>query len=290
MNQSNWIFTFIKSRGAVEPKSAIRTRPTRGFPARVPRPAILSVALILVSLAPLTFSSPNLAESTYRYEDNRLGEKKDESDKFKFVRIKGSPMYSGDYLGDGGVPWSHDYPEAGLHFSKILKELSKLDIVLDENEFIFAFDDPNLFKYPFAYLCEVGHMELTEKEVAGMREYLLRGGFLLVDDFRGRDMRTFSEYVKRALPEYEMRQLDVTHPIFNCFFSIKSLEVRAPYGGFRPEFWGVEDKHGRLMMIINYNNDVSDYWQWSNDPFQPIEDTNSAYKFGVNYVFYALTH
>ncbi|HEY9230931.1 MAG TPA: DUF4159 domain-containing protein, partial [Blastocatellia bacterium] len=83
----------------------------------------------------------------------------------------------------------------------------------------------------------------------------------------------------------------LSHPIFNCFFSIKSLELRPIYrGGYTPQFFGIEDKHGRLMMIINYNYDVSDFWQWSNDPFQPIEDTNSAYKFGVNYVFYALTH
>ena len=105
-------------------------------------------------------------------------------------------------------------------------------------------------------------------------------------------MQTFQYYLKRALPEaeFEMKPLDVSHAIFNCFFSIKSLDVRSPYGRLRPEFLGVSDKHGRLMMIVNYNNDVSDYWQWSNDPFQPIEDTNSAYKFGVNYVFYALTH
>jgi hypothetical protein len=95
--------------------------------------------------------------------------------------------------------------------------------------------------------------------------------------------------LKRALPDHEVKRLDVSHPIFNCFFSIKTLESARSYRG-RPEFWGVEDKQGRLVAIINYNNDVSDYWQWSNDPFQPIEDTNTAYKFGVNYVFYALTH
>ena len=257
------------------------------------RRVLFIIASVILALLPATLSAAGAADSQPHYEDNRLGEKKDDSDKFKFVRIKAGPMYPGERLGDGGVPWSHDYPEAGLHFSKILKELSKLDVILDEDEYIFTFDDPNLFKYPFAYLCEVGHMELNDKEVAGMREYLLRGGFLLVDDFRGSyDMQTFQYYLKRALPEpeFEMKPLDVSHAIFNCFFSIKSLDVRSPYGRLRPEFLGISDKHGRLMMIVNYNNDVSDYWQWSNDPFQPIEDTNSAYKFGVNYVFYALTH
>jgi hypothetical protein len=230
------------------------------------------------------------AEKAFRYEDPRLGEHKDESDKFKFVRVKLAPLYPGACLGDSPCePWSHDYPEAGLHFSKIVSELSKVQVVLDEDEYIFSFADPNLMKYPFAYMCEVGTMQLSDEEIAGMREYLLRGGFLLVDDFGGRDISTFQYYLRKALPEFEIKPLDLSHPIFNCFFTIKSLDVRS-YRRARPEFLGVEDKHGRLMMVINYNNDVSDYWQWSNDAFNPIEDTNTAYKFGVNYLFYALTH
>ena len=71
--------------------------------------------------------------------------------------------------------------------------------------------------------------------------------------------------------------------------SIPTLDVPGNYG-VPPQFMGLEDKNGRLMMMINYNYDVSDYWQWSNNPDQPIEDSNTAYKFGVNYVFYALTH
>jgi hypothetical protein len=252
------------------------------------------MALFAAVLAPISFSAASVAaEKPFHYEDQRLGEQKDESDKFKFVRMKIAPMYPGAFLGDRGEMWSHDYPEAGLHFSKILSELSKLPVVLDEDEYIFSFADPNVMKYPFAYMCEVGYMQLTDEEIVGMREYLLRGGFLLVDDFRSPyQMRNFEYYLNRAFPEpeYKMKPLDITHPIFNCFFSIKTLDVRPPYDRGKPEFLGIEDKHGRLMMIINYNNDVSDWWQWSNDPFQPIDDTNTAYKFGVNYVFYALTH
>ena len=99
--------------------------------------------------------------------------------------------------------------------------------------------------------------------------------------------------MKRAFPEYQLKKLDLSHPIFNCFFAIKTLDVAAPYQNFgpmKPEFWGIEDDKGRLMMVINFNNDVSDYWQWSDDPFAPLEQTNEAYKFGVNYVMYALTH
>lgn len=225
------------------------------------------------------------------------------SGRFTFVRVKYdmSGIYSGysfGPLGDGGPPWSHDYPVAGRHLMKIMAELSKIDATLDINEPIFAFDDPMLFKFPFAYLCEVGYMTLNDKEIAGWREYLLRGGFLLVDDFRTPEQfARFQYYVKRAFPEYELKKLDISHPIFNCFFSIKSLELPPIYGGGYvtmetqyPEFWGLEDEKERLMMVVDYNYDVSDFWQFSDNPFRPIEETNEAYKFGVNYILYALTH
>jgi len=218
----------------------------------------------------------------------------DLSGKFTFARIRydvGGRWY-GLPFGDHGPPWSHDYPDAGRHLMKIMSELSKTDVTLDTNEVIYSLDDPALFKYPFAYLCEVGFMwNVSDKEIQGMREYLLRGGFLLVDDFRGEQQyNNFAEVVHRAFPEYQLKELDITNPIFNCFFSIKTLNIRPPYGGYPVSFLGLEDDTGRLMMIVNYNNDVSDWWQWSNDPMQPIDDTNEAYKFGVNYIMYALTH
>ncbi|HEU4389068.1 MAG TPA: DUF4159 domain-containing protein [Blastocatellia bacterium] len=256
---------------------------------RLRSPVFVFVALMMVATQYLVSASPQNRKAP-SYGDDYYGEHSDTSNKFTFVRVMFGPVVPGQYLGDGPIGWSHDYPEAGIHFGKILSEVSKMEVALDQKEYIFSFTDPNLFKYPFAYLCEVGHMSLSDEEIAGMREYVLRGGFLLIDDFRGgNDLQNLAYYLKRALPEYEMKPLDLSHPIFNCFFSIKSLDVRS-YGRLRPEFLGIEDKHGRLMMIINYNYDVSDYWQWSNDPFQPIEDTNEAYKFGVNYVFYALTH
>jgi len=145
----------------------------------------LILTLLLLVLSSVVFATSSTSDRSPKYDDERFGEKKDESDKFKFARVKTGPLAPWNCIGDHCEPWSHDYPEAGLHFSKILKELSKLDVVLDENEYIFSFDDPNLFKYPFAYMCEVGYMDLSDDEVKGMREYLLRGGFLLVDDFRG---------------------------------------------------------------------------------------------------------
>ncbi len=228
------------------------------------------------------------------------------SGKFTFVRVRFDTSQYAQYygynnvLGDGGPPWSHDYPVAGRHLMKIMSELSKIDATLDVNEPILSLDDPMLFKFPFAYMCEVGFMNLSDAEINGMREYLKRGGFLLVDDFRSSgQFYVLQEHVRRAFPELQLKKLDISHPIFNCFFSIKTLEVNPVYGGgfgvgrgetANPEFWGLEDETGRLMMIVNYNYDVSDYWQFSDNPFRPIEETNDAYKFGVNYIIYALTH
>ena len=87
-----------------------------------------------------------------------------------------------------------------------------------------------------------------------------------------------------------MQELDISHPIFDCFFGIKTLDVPPPYGASFVKFYGLSDKQGRLMAIINYNNDISEYWEWSDDPFAPLDQTNEAYKFGVNDIMYALTH
>ncbi|HMV52070.1 MAG TPA: DUF4159 domain-containing protein [Blastocatellia bacterium] len=245
-----------------------------------------------------TMDLPQVSENGIPKTDPNL------SGRFTFVRVRFDTSQFAQYygynnvLGDGGPPWSHDYPVAGRHLMKIMSELSKIDATQDINEPILSFDDPMLFKFPFAYLCEVGFMNLNDAEIAGMREYLKRGGFLLVDDFRRpNEFANFQYNVKRAFPELELKKLDASHPIFNCFFSIKADEVKPVYGGgyvsnvtLNPEFWGLEDETGRLMMIVNYNYDVSDYWQFSDNAFRPIEETNEAYKFGVNYIIYALTH
>src|SRR5262249_11836990 len=154
----------------------------------------------------------------------------DYSGRFTFARVryKDTSMCNGYFdihLGDGGFPWSHDYPIAGRHLMKIMAELAKLDVTLDVQEPVFTLDDPEFFKYPFAYLCEIGCMNLDDKELAGLREYILRGGFLIIDDFRSPgQFYNLQRQLKQALPELELKKLDLSHPIFNCFFSIKTLD------------------------------------------------------------------
>ena len=211
--------------------------------------------------------------------------------KFTMARIRYSTGNFG-WFGPGGQgpPWSHDYPQAQQHLMKILAEVTKLDV--NEESPIVSFEEEEVFKYPIAYLCEVGFLELSEKEAHNMREYLLRGGFLIVDDFRGEGaLENFKQQMKLVFPDRSLEELERTHAIFTCFYDISNLFPIPPYArNLIPQYLGVKDDKGRLMMVVDYNNDISEYWEWSNDPFMPIEQTNEAYKYGVNYVFYALTH
>lgn len=218
---------------------------------------------------------------------------RDES-KFTFARIQFKyPMsfrWRGGVGDANGPPWSHDFPRSEENLMKILDETTRVDA--NPGGHIVSFDSDEVFKYPVAYLCEVGYITLTEKEARNMREYLLRGGFLIVDDFRGpREFGNFIDVLRYVFPDRSLEELPRTHPIFTCFYDISSLNLEPPYSRFsRPEYYGMKDDDGRLMMIVDYNNDISEYWEWSADPFYNFQDTTEGFKYGVNYILYALTH
>lgn len=215
--------------------------------------------------------------------------------RFVFVRLRYSAAFGrwGNWIGDGGLPWSHDYPDGEVHFSKILEELTLLNIRTDGSN-ILSIDDPELFNYPVAYMAEPGHWGVTPPEAVALRQYLLKGGFLIFDDFRGRDWDTLQEQMRIVLPQARWVELDGTARVFHAFFEIpRPEELETPYGGLPASYWGLyenNDPRRRLMAIANVNNDISEYWQFSNTGFAPVDLTNEAYKFGVNYVMYALTH
>lgn len=218
--------------------------------------------------------------------------------KFTMGRIRYSvPMRQGFGFGrrgrgGGEPPWGHDWPSSEENLMKIMAEVTRIDV--NPGGHVVSFDSEEVFKYPIAYLCEVGSLNLSDKEAANMREYLLRGGFLIVDDFRGEDaLANFQYQMKQVFPERDLEDLPRSHPIFTCFYDISNLYIAPPpiYGRrFVPAYLGMFDDDRRLMMVVDYNNDISDYWEWSANPFYNIEDTNEAFKYGVNYVMYALTH
>lgn len=211
--------------------------------------------------------------------------------RFAFVRLQ----YGG--FGGGGFrrepPWAHDYPRAERHFMRILEEITLLKPHLDESN-ILALDDPELFNYPIAYMSEPGFWTMSDSEVEAMQRYFGKGGFVIFDDFRGDHWSNFEEQMRRVVPEGRLVELDLANPIFHSFFEIKTLDFVQMYDqGQRAIFYGMfedNDPGKRLLLVANYNNDIGEYWEFSDQGYVPIDLSNEAYKFGVNYVVYALTH
>ncbi|MBT8395559.1 MAG: DUF4159 domain-containing protein [Gemmatimonadetes bacterium] len=232
--------------------------------------------------------------------------------KFTYVRLRygdsgsdlrnlGSRGY-GRYRGRRGPTWAHDYPDAEVNFSKIVDATTFIDTYLGPGGGrVLSLDDPELFKYPIATIIEVGYWNPSDEDIVNLRAYLLKGGFLIVDDTRderGFEFRNFFTHMRRALPEYQIQLVPDGHEIFNTFFSIpEPLKLAPPYGGWNtppPVYLGIfkenDPENGRLMVMINGNQDLQEYWEYSDRGYYPIDLSNEAYKFGVNYLIYAFTH
>ena len=221
--------------------------------------------------------------------------------RFTFVRVNYTTAPGGFWYG-GWPAWAHGYPLAEQNLMRIMNEVSDLDARTDDINTL-ALDDPEIFKYPVIYIIEVGWWTLTDKEAVSLRAYLQKGGFVIVDDFKmagwggfrgGGGWDAFEANMQRVLPGVRFYEMSATHPIFHSFFEIDSLDiVPQAYNAGRPIFRGVyenNDPNARLQMIVNYNTDISQFWEWSGRGFRPIDETNEAYKLGVNYIIYGLTH
>ena len=226
--------------------------------------------------------------------------------RFTFVRIRtdvsggrGMPrsFLPGGRRGWGQPPWAHDYPRAERNLARILTATTLLN-TYEGGSNILTFDDPELHSYPLAYVSEPGFWWMDEAEEEGLRNYLLKGGFVIFDDFGGpRDWANFEAQMLRVLPEgrfCDLSDLDPLPTVFDSFFEISEPEALAPpYRGGWPEYHGIfedNDPAKRLMLVANFNNDLGDYWEFSDSGWLPIDLTNEAYKFGVNYIIYAMTH
>lgn len=178
---------------------------------------------------------------------------------------------------------------------QILESITFVDPYLGaDGGTILMLDDPTLFKYPFAYMSEPGYWSLSEAEEVGLRNYLLKGGFLIFDDFHS-DAHWYNleTQMRKVLPELRWVQLEATHPVYHAFFDIDSLEYDQAYPGYDPIFFGLfeqNDPNGRLMAVANHNNDIGEFWEYSMTGWLPIDLSNEAFKLGVNYIMYALTH
>ena len=217
--------------------------------------------------------------------------------RFTFARLSYTTGPGGYYY--RGLPaWAHGYDLAERNLVQILNSLSTVHPRL-ESGVVYNLDDPALFKYPLTYMTEAGYWTLTDKEALAFRAYLLKGGFVIFDDFRndfrgGGGYENFAENMKRILPDARLVDMAPSDPIFHSFYEINSLSIIPQnYDRGRPILQGIyedNDPSKRLLAIVNFNTDVSQYWEFSGEGFTPIPESNEAYKLGVNYIIYAMTH
>jgi hypothetical protein len=209
--------------------------------------------------------------------------------KFTFSRIR----YGGrGFGGRGGASWAHDYPLADENLPTVLSEISVVLPTLGRSN-VFDLEDRTFFQHPIIYLSEPGFWGITDEGARNLREYLLKGGFIIFDDFEAEQWYNFEEQFRRALPEYQFIELDVSHPIFHSFFDLVKLDTPHPLVRVTPVYYGIfegNDPTRRMMAMVNYNSDLAEYWEWSGRGYFPIDPTNDAYKLGVNYIVYGLTH
>jgi uncharacterized protein DUF4159 len=222
-------------------------------------------------------------------------------------------MYSVVRREPGGQGWSTDYPDADVNFSIRFSELTKARVSRqptgDPNHLVVTLTDDFLFQCPFILMSDVGTMELDEPEVETLRAYLLKGGFLWVDDFWGPwAWSAWEEQISKVLPpsEYPIRDLPPDHPIFKVMFQvtqfpqIPSIQFWRQSGGLRsergpdsaePHIRGISDKHGNLMVLMTHNTDISDAWEREGEDAQYFYSFSpEGYAVAINAVLYGLTH
>jgi hypothetical protein len=218
--------------------------------------------------------------------------------RFIFTRGKYT-VAQGGYYYHGMPSWAHGLPLSEDNLMRIVDAISTVGPRTDASN-VVGFDDPELMKFPIVYATETSFWITNDKEAANLREYLTKGGFMIFDDFRNDYYRgsggwgQFETNMRRVFPDLQVFEMDIKHPIFHCFFDIDSFDtIPQDYDSGRPIIRGIfenNDPSKRLMAIINFNTDVSNWWEFAGQGFRPVDDTNQAYKLGVNYIIYGLTH
>ena len=208
--------------------------------------------------------------------------------RFTFTRIR----YGSGY-GRFGGSWAHDYPRADQHLPKILAELSTMKPRVDGSN-VLDLENPGIFANPILYISEPGFWTVTPGGADNLRAHLLKGGFLLFDDFEGpQQWDNMARQMSRVLPDHRWFEIDVRHPIFHSFFEMTRIDFPHPTVNVIPSYFAMfedNDPSRRIMVLANHDNDLAEYWEWSATGMFPVDVTNEAYKLGVNYIIYGVLH
>lgn len=199
----------------------------------------------------------------------------------------------------GGGAWTTDYPDAEYHLMQGINRMTRLQgqsvDYYGQGGRVVTLREDKLFEFPWLYAVEVGQWYLNTEEAMRLREYLDRGGFLMVDDFWDEyEWQVFTQSMQRVFPDRPIEDLEEDHPVMHVLFDLdQNTQIPGRSGqrpGTSPQWRGIFDDQGQLVVAINFNMDMGDAWEHADDPAYPEPMTSLAYRFGVNYVIYAMTH
>jgi hypothetical protein len=202
---------------------------------------------------------------------------------------------------EGGTSWTQDYPRADRHFAQALRRLTRIHARSVEQPVNLDWKD-EVYRWPWLCAGEMGDWRLTDAQAQTLREYLLRGGFLMLDDFWGtEEWGRFNESMRRVFPDRPIVEIDDADAIFHTVYDLDdryqvpgqwALRRGSTYraDGEHPHWQGIYDDHRRVMVAISFNSDLGDSWEWADDPSYPEKYSALGIRIGVNYVTYAMTH
>lgn len=230
-----------------------------------------------------------LSDRSTRQSAHRKGE-------YTFARL----IYDGSGWRES---WTTDYPKADEQFILGLRNWVRSGLGISDDPVAISMNDKQIFNYPFVYAVEPGYMQLSDQDAAALREYLLRGGFLMLDDFWGEyEWQNVQMQMRKVFPEYEIKELPLDHTLFHCYFDIDEV-VQVPNvsnaiyygrtdekGGVVPHYEAITNEDGRVMVFIARNADNGDAWEWIDEPRYPLKYGLAAYRLGMNAIVYAMTH
>jgi hypothetical protein len=248
----------------------------------------------------------------YRVGDIPLPTDWQEKTEWAFARLMYPPAPGGRYSrgygfgfrggswNQGFAIWTQDYPRADRHFVQAVRRLTRIHVRSVEQP--VNLDDGAVYDWPWLYAVQTGHWQLTDSQAKSLREYLLRGGFFMADDFWGEgEWDVFMTSMRKVFPERQVVELDNTDPIFHVVYDLDDRYQVASEGSVQrgrsykcegcPDHWrGIFDDNGRLMVAITFQSDVGDSWEWADAPYYPARYAALGIRIGVNYVIYSMTH
>jgi len=257
---------------------------------------------MLLALAALGLSTVLLAfqfddSPGFQFED--VPTETNEKAEFTFGRLRfgasGSPFGGWRRLG-----WSEDFPKADRQFSEGVRRLTRLDIRSTEK--VLDLDSDEIFNWPWVYAVNVGEWNFTAAQANRLRAYLLRGGFLMADSFHGAaEWETFLDGMRKVFPERPIEDLKNSDEIFHVLYDLDQRFQIPGYqyiwtgrtyerDGVEPHWRAIRDDKGRIMVAICHNMHLGDGWEHADDPRYPERFSSLAYRMGINYIIYGMTH